>query len=176
MIISLQCRRPLFHPWVRKFPWRSEWQPTPVFLPGEFHGQRSLVGYCPWGCKESDLTEQLTLPLLLLKLTSALHWGLPFTLEEVHFKSLCVCKVALFLSCSKDSHWIDLSNNAYFWQVLFMFSHHLNALTFPGVIFHILFCKKPAQNFVLIWWSQKFRGVCLGKSSMPLPNQVMCRD
>ena len=35
--------------------------PTPVFLPGESHGQRSLAGYCPWGCKESNMTEQLTL-------------------------------------------------------------------------------------------------------------------
>ena len=39
------------------------WQPTPVFLPGEFHEQRSLVGYSPWGCKGSDTTEQLSLPL-----------------------------------------------------------------------------------------------------------------
>ena len=37
--------------------WRRTWQPTPVFLPGQFHGQRSLVGYRPWGCKESDVTE-----------------------------------------------------------------------------------------------------------------------
>ena len=44
-------------PWVRKIPWRREWQSTPVFLPGEFHGQRSLVGYSPWGPKESDMTE-----------------------------------------------------------------------------------------------------------------------
>ena len=42
-------------------PWRRKWQPTPVFLPGEFHGQRSLAGYSPWGCKESDTTVQLTL-------------------------------------------------------------------------------------------------------------------
>ena len=42
-------------------PWRRKWQPTPVFLPGEFHRQRSLVGYNPWGCKESDMTEWLTL-------------------------------------------------------------------------------------------------------------------
>ena len=40
-----------------RFPWRKKWQPTPVFLPGESHGQRSLVGYSPWGCKESDITE-----------------------------------------------------------------------------------------------------------------------
>ena len=41
-------------------PLEKEWQPTPVFLPGEFHGQRSLVGYSPWGRKESDVTVQLT--------------------------------------------------------------------------------------------------------------------
>ena len=40
-------------------PWRRKWQSTPVLLPGESHGQRSLVGYSPWGCKESDTTEQL---------------------------------------------------------------------------------------------------------------------
>ena len=39
--------------------WRRKWQPTPVLLPGQFHGQRSLVGYSPWGRKESDMTEQL---------------------------------------------------------------------------------------------------------------------
>ena len=38
-----------FDPWVRKIPWRREWQPTPVSWPGEFHGQKSLVGYSPWG-------------------------------------------------------------------------------------------------------------------------------
>ena len=43
-----------FDPWVRKIPWRKEWQPTPVFLPGESHGQMSLVGYSPLGRKESD--------------------------------------------------------------------------------------------------------------------------
>ena len=44
-----------------KIPWRRKWQPTPVFLPGKFHGWKSLVGYSPWGCKESDTTEQLHL-------------------------------------------------------------------------------------------------------------------
>ena len=52
-----QCRRPRFDPWVRKIPWRRQWHPTPVLLPGESHGQRSLVGYSPWGHKESDTTE-----------------------------------------------------------------------------------------------------------------------
>ena len=49
-----------FDPWVGKIPQRREWQPTPVFLAGEFRGQRSLVGYSPWGHKESDKTERLT--------------------------------------------------------------------------------------------------------------------
>ena len=40
-----------FNPWIRKIPWRREWLPTPVFLPGEFHGQRSLAGYSPWAIK-----------------------------------------------------------------------------------------------------------------------------
>ena len=43
-----------FDPWGGKIPWRGKWQPTPVFLPGESHGQRSLVGYSSWGPKESD--------------------------------------------------------------------------------------------------------------------------
>ena len=42
---AYQCRRLGFDPWVGKIPWRREWQPTPIFLPGKFHGQRSLVGY-----------------------------------------------------------------------------------------------------------------------------------
>ena len=46
-------------PWVGKISWRRKWQPTPVFLPRESQGRRSLVGYSPWGCKESDTTEQL---------------------------------------------------------------------------------------------------------------------
>ena len=47
------CR---FNPWVRMTPWRRAWQPTPVFLPGESHEQRSLAGYSPQGRKEPDLT------------------------------------------------------------------------------------------------------------------------
>ena len=49
-----------FSPWVRKIPWRRKWLPSPVFLPGEFHGQRSLVGYSPWNCKELDVTDRVT--------------------------------------------------------------------------------------------------------------------
>ena len=55
-----RCRRHGFDPWTGKIPWRRKWQPTSVFLPGETHGQRNLVGYTPWGHKESETTERLT--------------------------------------------------------------------------------------------------------------------
>ena len=55
---TCQSRRFGFNPWVRKIPWRRKRQPTPVFLPAEFHGQKSLVGCSPWGHKESDTTER----------------------------------------------------------------------------------------------------------------------
>ena len=56
-----------FDPWVRMIPWRKTWQPTPGFLPGKLHGQRSLVGYSLRGCKESDTT----------KATSHLYMSIP---------------------------------------------------------------------------------------------------
>ena len=49
----------VFKTWVEEVSWRRKWQPTPVFLPGESHGWRSLVGYSPWGRKGSDTNEQL---------------------------------------------------------------------------------------------------------------------
>ena len=55
-----QCRkrrRRGFDSWVRKIPWRRKWQPTPVFLPGKSHGQRSLAGSGRWDGKESDTTD-----------------------------------------------------------------------------------------------------------------------
>ena len=52
----------IFSPWIGKIPWRRKWQPTPGFLPGKFHGQGSLAGYSPWGCKESDMTERTCMP------------------------------------------------------------------------------------------------------------------
>ena len=64
-LVSQTVKKPpaMQETWVGKIPWRRKWQPNSVFLPGEFHGQRSLVGYSPWGCKESDMTERLILSL-----------------------------------------------------------------------------------------------------------------
>ena len=57
---NLQCRRHGFNLWSGKIPWRRKWQPTPVFLPGKSHGQRSLAGYSTRGHKELDMTEKLS--------------------------------------------------------------------------------------------------------------------
>ena len=57
---TCQCKRHKrlgFDPWVGKILCKRAWQPTLVFLPGESHGQRRLVGYSPWSCKELDMTE-----------------------------------------------------------------------------------------------------------------------
>ena len=71
---TCKCRRYKrwsFHPWVGKIPWRRKWQLTPVFWPGELHGQRSLVDYSSWGRKEWDVTEPLSLHEYIYTLTHA---------------------------------------------------------------------------------------------------------
>ena len=63
---ACQCRRCGLDPWLGETPWRRKWQPTPVFFPGKFHGQRSLVGYSPWGDKRigHDLATKQQQPLI----------------------------------------------------------------------------------------------------------------
>ena len=87
--ICLQGRRSRFDSWVRKIPWRRERQPTPVSLPGESHGQRSLGGYSPWHRQESDMTEQLTLSFFWLKVNQ-FHWSSQRIISEVHLFSLLI--------------------------------------------------------------------------------------
>ena len=84
---ACQCRGLRFNPWVRKIPWRRKWQPIPVFLPGEFHGQRSLVKYSPWGHKRWDMTWWLNNSNILcypycLKCIRCLHFIFPHSQRE----------------------------------------------------------------------------------------------
>ena len=88
--ICLQCRRPGFDPWVGKIPWRRKWQPTPVFLPGKSHGSQSLLGYCPWGHKESDTTERLHF--------TSLH----FSISQNKLDLICHSKVKAFSLANKE--------------------------------------------------------------------------
>ena len=74
--ICLQCRRPRFNHWVQKTPWRRKWQSIPVFLPGEFHRQRSLAGYSPRGQKGLDTTERpIPSPRPAIPVVWNLKWG-----------------------------------------------------------------------------------------------------
>ena len=82
----LQYRRCRFNSWVGKIPWRRKWQPTLLFLPEEFHGQRSLVGYSPWGCKELDTTEWLSTHTYIYNLK--LTWYYKSTILQLK-KKLC---------------------------------------------------------------------------------------
>ena len=75
-------------PRVGKIPWRRKWQPTPVFLPEKFYGQRSLAGYSPWGLKESVSTERLsthacTVFSKLHEMYSALYSKLGFVSDDL---------------------------------------------------------------------------------------------
>ena len=72
-----------FNPWVRKILWKRKWQPTPVFLPGKSHGQRTLVGHSPWGYNESDLTYLLN---LLLQHIIKFKLFLPLFLPQTELK------------------------------------------------------------------------------------------
>ena len=60
-----RCKKHGFNPWVGKIPWRRAWQPTPVFLPGNFHGKRSLEGYNPWCCKELETDDTHFRPIVI---------------------------------------------------------------------------------------------------------------
>ena len=107
--VCLQCRRPRFNPWVRKIPWRREWQPIPVLLPGKSHGLRSLVGCSPQGHKELDTTEKLHMfhiyfmlfkkaQLLVLLINSVFENCVLFSIQLVHsFNFLQVYFFLLFL-------------------------------------------------------------------------------
>ena len=94
--ICLQCRRPGFNHWIGNIPWRREWLPTPVFLPGEFHGQRSLAGYSPMGHRELDMTKWLNTHICFFQLFNKLYIYIYMSFYmKRHFilnTALCTCQ------------------------------------------------------------------------------------
>ena len=146
--VCLQCGRPGFDPWVGKIPWRRTWQPTPVFLPGESHGRRSLVGYSPWGRKESDVTERLHLDLfwfffrfinlsvsvLFLDLLWPLKWI--YVYYEYMFNNYS--HIGLLSFFGSDSS-VGTSSNFLTWRVV------------PSVLCNSLFVHAPSVGTVFSW-------------------------
>ena len=110
----MQYGRPGFYPWVGKIPWRRAWQPTPVFLPGESHGQRSLGSCSPWGHKESDTTERLSTPWLEQLSLKSLQTLLLLLLSHFSRVRLCVTpwmaahQAPPSLGFSRQEHWSGL--------------------------------------------------------------------
>ena len=82
-------RRPKFDPWVGKIPWSKKWQPTPVLLTEKSHGLRSLVGYSPWGRKESDVLKTATANLNFYRLLMCLlkQYRNP---KAIKYKNFCI--------------------------------------------------------------------------------------
>ena len=105
--VCLQCGRPGFDPWDGKIPWRRKWQTTAELLPGKPHGQRSLVGYSPWGLKELDTTEQLHFTYLYICKVSILYWCFSFWLT-----SLCIIGSSFihFIRTDSNAATFDLEN------------------------------------------------------------------
>ena len=149
-----QCRVPGFNSWVRKIAWRRKWQPTPVFLLGKHHGLRSLVGYSPWGHKESYLTKQLTLsfrsPLTFLfpfiTSSSSFLFTPCFTFKNLNY---------LFLSWNWISFILDLiSSNAVVWikSVLLPLICACCCFSLTPFLVILNWGKKPRSLYNLIYW------------------------
>ena len=124
-------------------PLERKWQPTPVFLPGEFHEQRSLVGYSPWGCKELDLTEQLTHTV----------WPITLLLRACHLEGTQDFGCGWFASSKYNMGWGEcLDNSRSMSKLKFIFIHVVAKYGFKGTVRWI--CKAP--------------GRCLGESHSAL--------
>ena len=91
---AYQCRRCRFDPWVGKIPWGRKWQPALVFLPGESHRQKSLVGYSPWSHKEWDMTKHLSTQQALVSLRFSFVF--PSDLMMLNFFFTCTLIIYIF--------------------------------------------------------------------------------
>ena len=107
-------------------PWRREWLPTPEFLPGEFHGQRSLVSYSPWSYKESDMMERLTLYFHLML--------------QHNFQ------ISVYNTCSENIYWILLTYGLWHQLSLVIVSYSWTLFSvFPRQLYY-LFIMNLHQN------------------------------
>ena len=106
-----RCKRHGFSSWAGKIPWRRKWQPTPVFLPGESHGQRRLRGYSPWGRKGVDRTEATehahNISLVLFELDNLLSLPLPLMTDDFEHPSHTSHNIDCFFCFVSFLHLFD---------------------------------------------------------------------
>ena len=127
---ACQCRRHKRHkfdPWVRRISWSRKWKPTPLSLPGESHGQRSLVGYNPWGWKESDMTDRLSMHVgsdlwhFMGDLDRRVSWSRGVVQTEVPLWWWCVFCIrgdGVFLELFTESGLIQRASFLLHWQAV----------------------------------------------------------
>ena len=97
-----------FDPWVGKIPWRRAWQPTPLFLPLETHGQGSLASYNPWGCKESDTTEVSEYAHTHMRMYPG---PTPFNRENMCWPTKVECTLETVLGKGPTLYWSGVAGN-----------------------------------------------------------------
>ena len=149
--ICLQCRRPRFDPWAGKIPWGTKWLPTPVFVPEEFHGQRSLEGYSPWGCKELDTTERLINTFTFNLGGNAIT--VQFSTNDLNFCPSCICSGFLLISVS-SSMKTAIYLNCILWCMLWVV-HFCSSVSYLPSIFRkfirniglLIFFPTKSQHF-----------------------------
>ena len=138
----MQCRRCRFDHWVGKIPWKTAWQFTPVFLPGESQEQRNLAGYGPQDLKELDMTEKLSSSKHRPKI-SGFYVVLFLTALDFTFAYYVIANIYVFMICSL------LSNIS---MLLFFTIHFLCILeVFPKFIVYSQFafyCCKFVSAFL----------------------------
>ena len=150
-------------PWVRKIPWRRKWEPTPVFLTGKSHEERSLAGYRPWGHKQLDTVEWLN--------THSRHWSRCLYEEKSNFSAqwLGYKVISLGSNRKKVYFWkmFPLLNKvcvyqAQVWQTLGLSSHFLRS--------HYHHSPTPSKSLVLgvPRQSSQVRILCFHCRGLPL--------
>ena len=122
---STRCKRHRFDPWVGKIHWKRKWQPTPIFLPGEFHQQRSLVGYSPWAAKSQTRLRDWGHPGWYMEF---LFIHLVFSLFRFFKKNKKVCPISAFSPFpdlrDKDRSGFGIYNTlSYLFQSIYPWAH-----------------------------------------------------
>ena len=137
--ICLQCRRCGFNPWVGKILWRKKYLSTLVFLPGEFHGQRSPVGYSPWGCKVSDTTERLILSLTL-------------SLSFFIWLKIFIMKTFFFFNVTEVDHGMVVLNNLSLASALKLPAGHFLWIPSPQIQIDLITLLLGLLESSVQWW------------------------